>query len=257
MQPLRTGAPTFPRGARRTIVVGDVHGCLEELEALLAATRWTAGVDRLVLLGDLLDRGPDPVGVVRRARALGAECVLGNHEEKHLRYATHEARRRADPSYRNPVRMSPERAAENARLSEEDLSWLAALPRVIRLGGRWLAVHGGLLPGRRATSQPADWLTKLRYLDARGKPVHRTRGEAGEAGVRRWAEAWTGPESIVYGHHAREDVVVDTPRPGVRCVGIDTGCVYGGKLTALVLPAQELVQVSARAARAPASDVDD
>ncbi|BDG05919.1 metallophosphoesterase [Anaeromyxobacter oryzae] len=257
MDPVRPGAAPSAPGRRRTIVVGDVHGCLEELEALLVAARWNPGVDRLVLLGDLLDRGPDPVGVVRRARELRAECVLGNHEEKHLRFAAHEARRRVDPGHRNPVRMSPDRAAEHAQLSRDDLAWLAALPRVIPLGGRWLAVHGGLLPGRRVSAQPPDWLVRLRYLDVRGKPVHRTRGEAGEAGVRRWTEVWTGPQSIVYGHHAREGVVVDTPRPGVSCVGIDTGCVYGGKLTAFILPTQEIVQVPARAARAEPGDVED
>src|SRR5512138_2797540 len=119
---------------RRTIVVGDVHGCLEELDDLLVTAGYTPGKDRLVFLGDLLDRGPDPVGVVRRVRELGAECVLGNHEEKHLRYAAHEARRRDDPGYRNPMRrFDARRAGEHARLTRDDLLWLAGLPRVIAL----------------------------------------------------------------------------------------------------------------------------
>jgi hypothetical protein len=249
-------------------VVGDVHGCLDELVELLEALRYVKGDDRLVLLGDLLDRGPDPIGTLRFVRALGAECVLGNHEEKHLRYAAQEGRRPlpSDPGRRNGVngsahrrpswlhrgrvRLSPAHAAQHAELSDEDLAWLASLPRAIRVGPGWLAVHGGLLAGRSLTAQPPDWLVRLRFVDAHGKPVHRARGEAGEEGVRRWAELWTGPESVVYGHHAREEVVVDAPRPGVRCIGIDTGCVYGGKLTALVLPGAEIVQVSSRAARA-------
>jgi bis(5'-nucleosyl)-tetraphosphatase (symmetrical) len=257
MDPVPSGAAPPAPWERRTIIVGDVHGCLEELDRLLAATGYRMGEDRLVLLGDLLDRGPDPVGVVRRARELHAECVLGNHEEKHLRFAAHEARRRAEPRHRNPLRMSPDRAAEHARLSQDDLAWLAALPRVLALRDGWVAVHGGLLPGRPVTAQPPDWLVRLRYLDASGKPVHRSRAEAGEPGVRRWAEAWTGPESIVYGHHARGEVVLDVPRPGVRCVGIDTGCVYGGKLTALLLPSEELVQIAARAPRAVHGDAED
>jgi bis(5'-nucleosyl)-tetraphosphatase (symmetrical) len=241
----------------RTVVVGDVHGCLAELDDLLAAVRYAPGRDRLVFLGDLLDRGPDPVGVVRRVRALEAECLLGNHEEKHLRFAAHEARRRTDPGYRNPVRLDPKRADEHARLDRDDLAWIAALPRVLPLGERWVAVHAGFLPGRPIRSQPPDWLVRLRYLDAGGKPVHRARGEAGEAGVRRWPEVWCGPESVVYGHHAREAVVVDAPAPGVRCIGIDTGCVYGGKLTAVLLPGEEIVQVPSRTRAAPNGDAED
>ncbi len=232
----------------RTIVIGDVHGCLAELQELLAATAPGPG-DRLVFLGDLPDRGPDPVGVLRLVRSLGAECVLGNHEEKHLRYAAHEARRRTEPRYRNPMRsFDPKRAAEHARLSREDLLWLATLPRWIVLGGRWVAVHGGLAPGVPLTAQPPEWAVKLRYVDADGKPVPREAGDSGAPGVRRWAEAWTGPDSVVYGHFpvGRGATRRDEPRPGVVCVGIDTGCVYGGALTALILPSGEIVQVPSR-----------
>jgi bis(5'-nucleosyl)-tetraphosphatase (symmetrical) len=243
--------------ASRTLVVGDVHGCLAELEHLLREVSYAAGADRLVFVGDLLDRGPDPVGVLRRVRALGAECLLGNHEEKHLLHAAHEARRREEPRHRNPVRLDPRRAAEHARLDREDLAWIAGLPRVLSLGGGWVAVHGGLLPGRALAAQPPDWLVRLRYVNADGEPVHRTRGEAGGAGIRRWAEAWRGPQSVVYGHNASEEVVVDTPAPGVRCIGIDTGCVYGGKLTALVLPGAELVQVPSRTRTATRGDAED
>jgi hypothetical protein len=245
----------------RTIVVGDVHGCLAELEELLAVAGYAPGRDRLVLLGDLLDRGPDPVGVVRTARALGAECVLGNHEEKHLRWAAHEARRREDPRYRNPMRpFDPKRAEEHSRLTREDLLWLASLPRWIVLGGGWVAVHGGLLPGRRLAAQPPDWAVKLRYVDQEGHPVARQLGESGAPGVRRWVDAWTGPESVVYGHFPQSLGAPrrDEPRPGVVCMGIDTGCVYGGALTALVLPGPEVVQVPSRQQRAArAAEAED
>lgn len=243
-----SGAAPTPQ--RRTVVVGDVHGCLEELEELLAAVRPRPG-DRLVFLGDLLDRGPAPVEVLRRVRALDAECLLGNHEEKHLWYEIHESRRRQDRRHVNPIRMPPERVAEHMGLRPDELRWLSQLPRALDLGGGWTAVHGGLLPGRPISAQPPGWMVRLRYLDAGGRPVSRARGERGDPSVRRWAEVWTGPQSVVYGHHAREQVVVDEPAPGVRCVGIDTGCVYGGHLTALVLPGAEVVQVRARSRHRP------
>lgn len=244
----------------RTLVVGDVHGCLAELDELLRTAAYAPGRDRLVFLGDLLDRGPDPVGVVRRVRELGAECVLGNHEEKHLRYAAHEARRREDPGYRSPMRrFDARRAAEHASLTREDLLWLAGLPRWIPLGAGWVAVHAGLVPRLRLADQPPDWTIRLRYLDAGGNPVPRARGDAGEPGIRHWAEAWTGPESVVYGHFPQrlDKPKRDEPAPGVVCLGIDTGCVYGGRLTALVLPGAEIVQVASRLRRARAAEAED
>lgn len=247
-------------GPRRTLVVGDVHGCLGELDELLRTAEHAPGRDRLVFLGDLLDRGPDPVGVLRRVRELGAECVLGNHEEKHLRYAAHEARRSADPAYRIPMRpFDGRRAAEHARLTHDDLVWIAGLPRTLSLGDRWVAVHAGFLPGVRVPSQPPDWTIRLRYVDAAGAPVERARGDAGEPGVRRWAEAWTGPESVVYGHFPQrlDRPKRDEPAAGVVCLGIDTGCVYGGRLTALALPAGEIVQVPSRVRLACATDAED
>jgi hypothetical protein len=234
---------------RRTIVVGDVHGCLEELEDLLRAVGHERGRDRLVFLGDLVDRGPDPAGVVRRARELDAECVLGNHEEKHLRWAAHEARRRADRGYRNPMRpFDPRRAAEHEALGQAALAWMASLPRSLALDGGWTAVHAGFVPGVPIPLQPSEWVIKLRYVDPEGRPAARERGEAGEPGVRRWPLAWRGPRRVVYGHHAQSlgEPTRDEAAPGVRCVGIDTGCVYGGRLTAFVLPGEEIVQVPSR-----------
>ena len=207
-----------------------------------------------MFLGDLLDRGPDPVGVVRRARELDAECVLGNHEEKHLRWAAHEARRRSDPGYRNPMRpFDPRRAAEHAALGASALAWMASLPRSLALSDGWTAVHAGFVPGVAIPLQPSEWVIKLRYVDAEGRPASRERGDAGEPGVRRWPQAWRGPRRVVYGHHPQSLVepTHDVQSPAVRCVGIDTGCVYGGRLTAFILPGEEIAQVPSRQHRGP------
>jgi hypothetical protein len=119
----------------RTVVIGDVHGCLEELKELLAEIAayddgrgLPKGRDRLIFVGDLVDRGPDPVGVVHFVQDLGAACVLGNHEEKHVRWAKHEARK-AETGEPNPMRpFDDRRLAEHNALSEADRRWLAALP---------------------------------------------------------------------------------------------------------------------------------
>jgi bis(5'-nucleosyl)-tetraphosphatase (symmetrical) len=236
----------------RTIVVGDVHGCLDELDELLRLVELRPGFDRLVFVGDLLDRGPDPIGVVRRARELRARSVLGNHEDKHVRWARHEAWSQRDPQHHNPVRpFSPERLAEHRRLTHDDLAWLAALPTVLRLDGGWAVVHGGLSPRRPLDAQLHDEVIRLRVVDEVGHVAAQPRGEL-RPGVAPWATRWPGPESVVYGHHVHglSEPRVDEPAPGVRCVGLDTGCCYGGRLSALLLPAEEIVSVPAREAYA-------
>jgi predicted phosphodiesterase len=113
---------------RVIVAVGDIHGCLEEFDELLKKLQYKKEQMRLVLMGDLMDRGPDPVGCVRRARELGIECIMGNHEEKHLRWHRHE-KKRLDTGKPNPMRpLAPEAMEANEALSDQDWTWLKALP---------------------------------------------------------------------------------------------------------------------------------
>jgi hypothetical protein len=228
-----------------TFVIGDVHGCLEELDELLGLIG--AG-PRLVFLGDLVDRGPDPVGVVRRVRELGAACVMGNHDEKHVRWARHEAKRRANPDYRNPMRRLPdERLAQHAALGEDGLGFLAGLPSRLDLGGSWWAVHGGALPNRPLAEQKPATLLRCRYLDDNDKMLS---GPDATPHARHWAKRWSGPESIVYGHHVHGDEPRFDRANGATCAGIDTGCCFGGRLTAYGIHSGAVIQVAARRAYA-------
>lgn len=232
----------------RTIVIGDVHGCREELDELLARLAPRTS-DRLVFLGDLMDRGPDPVGVVRRVRALGAECVYGNHEDRHVRWAAHEAKRHARPGYVNPMKsMSEHDRRANAALSDEELEWMAALPAWIELD-EIVAVHAGFEPRRPLAEQKRAAACRVRWVDAEGKMAGHDDPRVPPPGTYRWAERWS-PSSVVYGHHVLDlrEPTVDRPAPGVEHWGIDTGCCYGGRLSALVLPERALVQVDARRA---------
>jgi bis(5'-nucleosyl)-tetraphosphatase (symmetrical) len=236
-------------GASTTaIVIGDVHGCIEELDALLTLLSVKIGAparEQLVFVGDLMDRGPDPVGVVRRVRELGARAVMGNHDEKHVRYAKHEARRKREPGYRNPVSLNDERTRQHLSLSEEDHAFLASRPTHLALDDEWVVVHGGFEPNRAIDQQKSGVMLRLRHVDALGRMV--SLGQEGPT-TSPWATRWQGPESVVYGHdvHDLEHPRVDHPREGVSCYGIDTGCCFGGRLTALVLPTREFVQVVAR-----------
>ena len=79
----------------RKLLVGDVHGCRQELETLLEQARFRPGVDQLWLVGDLINKGPDSQGVVELARRLQAKCVIGNHEYHLIRDARGEDTKRA------------------------------------------------------------------------------------------------------------------------------------------------------------------
>ena len=239
---------------RRTIVIGDVHGCLEELDELLRKVELRPDRDRLVFAGDLLDRGPDPPGVVRRARELGAEGVMGNHEHKHLRYRQHEARRRAEPGYVNPMQPLGEvQLREHEALSEDDWSYLGQMPAWLRVAPTWVLVHAGFEPIRPLERQHEAACLRVRYVDDRGRGVPLKRKGEKPPGAVRWATLWRGPDSVVYGHavYDRREPKSDAPSAGVRCLGIDTGCCFGGRLTALVLPALEVVQVEPKAVSRP------
>lgn len=250
----------------RTIVVGDIHGCLLELRELLDQLQFRTGADRLISVGDLIDRGPDPVGVVHFMQEVGAEVVMGNHEEWALRYARHEARCQEDPHYKNPMRpRSATRLAQHAALSADDRQWLARLPIVlqfIHMERPWLVTHGGI-PSNRALEQ-VDYRQILRCRWVDGAGAYASTGNPHELppGSVYWTERWVGPQSVVYGHirHDRHAVRIDVRDNGVECYGIDTGCCFGGWLTAAVFVPNrakpEIHQVRAHTAYVPPRESD-
>ena len=233
----------------RTIVIGDIHGCIEEFKKLLDAVNYKgpAHGDRLILAGDLVDRGPDTGAVVRLARELKAEAVMGNHDEKHVRFKRHEDKKLANPLYNNPMRYNAKRLAEYMSLDAEDLNWLARLPALIRVEDcdmPTVVVHAGAEPGIPIAVQDKNILLRMRYLrkeDGRMASLQQLEKGTIDDFVF-WADAWKGPERIVYGHNVVTDVIFHS-----HAIGIDTGCVFGGKLTALILSKAGPMTVSVKA----------
>jgi len=215
--------------APRTLVIGDVHGCLDEVRALVAKAGATTD-DVIAFVGDLVSKGPDSAGVVAWARERGAVAVLGNHDDHVL-----EARAGAAHAKEQALRVA-------ASLTEADVDWLAALPLWHRMTAgdeRYVVIHGGMVAGVPVEKQEREHLLAMRSVTADGRPSKRIEGAP-------WAALWTGPERVVFGHDAVRGL-----QQHPLATGLDTGCVYGRELTGFWLPQKRLVSVEARRAYAP------
>lgn len=211
----------------RLIAIGDIHGCHHEFAELLA--RLDLGPDdRLILLGDLVNRGPDSNRVIDLARSHRALSLLGNHELRLLKF-----RRTGDPKH-----LKDGDLATYEKLRPEDWSYLKAMPLTFEEPElNTVFVHGGFLPDAPWQKQTAEVVTRIQVITRDGKPAKRA--DDPEAPV--WAEHWSGPPFVIYGH---------IPRPEVYklkwSLGIDTACVLGGHLTAYELPEKRFFQIKAR-----------
>lgn len=218
------------------VVVGDLHGCSEEFQELLKTLEYNKEQMRLILLGDLIDRGPDSVGCVRIARELNLESIKGNHEDKHLRWRHYE-QRCLSSGVPNPMRqLSYDKRIVHNSLSDNDFAWLNNLPLKLELyNGIW-AVHGGCQPRFSLQDQPPNQIIRVRYVDDHGVPQSLGEKFSQPPNTKYWSEVWTGPESIVYGHcvHSLSNPRIDD-HGKYMCLGIDTGCVFGGMLTGAIL----------------------
>ena len=221
--------------AARAIIVGDVHGCSAELCALLERLGFVQGTDRIVFVGDLVARGPDTRGVLDVVRRTGAVVVRGNHEDRLLAWRQAMlARRRGELSL--PPDLGRLHLDVAQSLDDDDWALLEATPVTHVLEGhRTLVVHAGLVPGVAIEEQDPAMMMRIRSVGARGEAHD-------HGGAVPWGARWIGPPHVVFGHAASLE-----PQLHPWATGIDTGCVYGGYLTAMVLgQGQEPPPIAAR-----------
>lgn len=208
----------------RTFVVGDIHGCFDELSDLLRRVDF-AGDDRLVCVGDLIVKGEKNREVLDLFMTDERfSSVLGNHDRAVMR-----ALRGED------VGLKPSQAECFRELNDESeryAEFLGALPLWFELGEH-LVVHAGVRPGVPLAQQNVEDLTELRTLG---------QDRTSRDGVP-WYEVYEGGETVLFGHWPSAQ-----PRRGPRAIGLDTGCVYGYQLTAYLIEDDRFISVAARRA---------
>jgi hypothetical protein len=206
----------------RTIVVGDIHGCCDELTDLIDLIKPQPD-DRLIAVGDLITKGPKSREVLDWLISDKRwSSVVGNHDRKIRQKLRGE-----------PIRLTYEQAEALRQLqpnSQKYADFLRSLPYTIDLGSH-LVVHAGLRPGVDLDKQMAADMTEIRTM---GADPPRRRGLP-------WYAVYRGPQTVLFGHWPSKE-----PRRAAYAIGLDTGCVYGGKLTALVVESGEFVSVPAR-----------
>lgn len=209
----------------RLVIVGDVHGCYDELQDLMTRCKYNSE-DNLVLVGDLVNKGPKSREVIHLAQQEGALVVRGNHDDAVL-----SARERQVMGQTVKPRM-----AWITDVSPDELAYLNSLPYSLSLPDYGvLVVHAGLVPGRPLQQQRLKDIYRMRDLQEEGgEAANGTRWSGVETstdGSTPWALHWTGPEHVFFGHDAKRGLQLQD-----YCTGLDTGCCYGRNLTAAILP---------------------
>ncbi len=234
---------------KRRVFIGDIQGCREELEALLEAVSFDPSADELHPVGDLVNRGPDSAGTLRLLQSLDAGGVLGNHD-LHL-LAASEGRR--EPSRRDTFHDVLE-----AEDRDSLLKWLAQRP-FARGWNDILCVHAGLDPTWPDPAEDhlrdldpyepdlrAAFVTRVRYCAKDGRRPKKD-DPPPEAPFQPWFVFMPlrarETRTLVFGHWSSRGLV---ERPKLR--GLDTGCVWGGALTAWIAEEDRLVSVPAQRA---------
>lgn len=262
-----------------TYAIGDLQGCHDQFSALLARIEAIAPDARLIIVGDIVNRGPKSLQTLRRVREIGARIVLGNHDLNLLAVAA---------GLRTPHRSDTMDDILAAEDRDELLTWLRHQPLALYEHGH-LLVHAGVLPQwnveqtlalaqevesalqgddwidflqKMYGNEPARWhdelqgtnrlrcivnaLTRIRYCTADGAMDFKSKEGSIEASAADGLMPWfslpsrqTADTPVVFGHWSTLGLIV-LP----KLVALDTGCIWGGQLTAVNLETHTIVQVN-------------
>ncbi len=208
----------------KIIVYGDIHGCLDELKQLRSDINPKKG-DIEISVGDFLNKGPYSLKTLRYLNKHHILSVMGNNEAKIIKLY-HRYQKQGE-SYLSTLRSSDKKTL--LELGTDDITYLESLPYYLKIDTLTI-VHGGIVNGMQLSENMNDkekkLLTQLRFYNKKHEPIPYDDFENREVF---WSEEYDGKEGfIVFGHHPFPEVKIEK-----NAIGIDTGCVYGGTLTAI------------------------
>ncbi len=219
--------------SERTIIIGDVHGCDKELAALLKEVGANPQQDKILFIGDLINKGPSSRGAWELFREMKASSILGNHELSMLELV--KGRLHKHGKYYSKLQQ------DFGRYFTDFVLDVSQWPLWYE-DGNLMLVHAGLVPGLHPDQSDPWHLVTIRTWDGKGEDLKHPANPP-------WFDFYAGDELVVFGHWA---ALGGLDRP--RVIGLDTGCVYGGKLSCLILPERRIVSVPAKKAYAAITD---
>lgn len=204
-----------------TLIIGDIHGCFNELTLLLKKAGYNPSIHQLIFVGDLINKGPDSFKTLKFAHKNKIQCVMGNHELKFLHFVEQD------------LKLPPKLEQLKKEMGKDLNQWLEYIKRWPGFveTENFLVVHAGVVPGEHPSQSNIEHLANIRHWE-NGKMCSQSTG-------RPWHEYYKSEKLVVYGHWARQGILEKN-----NSLCLDSGCVYGRELTGVFLPSRTLVQVS-------------
>ncbi|KAG1379503.1 hypothetical protein G6F61_004884 [Rhizopus arrhizus] len=252
----------------RIFVTGDLHGCLDEFNALLEAVRYDPKRDQMILAGDMTSKGPDSLGVIQRAKELGLLCVRGNHDDKLIRFKTFEmvnGRDKMQPEDEtmpegdvpDPLKFKNYHEPLALNMTQDQYDYLVSCPVILHIPflNNTIVVHGGLDPNILALKDQVPYLVmNMRDIDEHQEPTPKS-GKGTQWGIE-WnsnQKSLSSDNTVVYyGHDAGRGLNLQQ-----YTFGLDTGCVYGRQLTTMDILTHEITQINCTTDYTNSDDDDD
>jgi predicted phosphodiesterase len=239
----------------KVLIIGDVHGCLNELKQLVEKAKQQYNSNKnfraVILVGDLCNKGPLSAQVIRYVKDKNNWfSVRGNHDNGALEAVLGDNKRRSRPKYRWVQ-----------ELTNDDIEWMSELPYTIKIPKDFfkssrntdrdvIVVHAGFVRGKPIAEQDFKTMTTIRdvistnndrksfsYFDKKRHTL------IGNGVPLAWASIWEGKETVIFGHDAKRGLQKET-----RAIGLDSGAVYGKRLTGIVLPDYSILSVESEKA---------
>jgi len=212
----------------RVIIYGDPHGCLEEFKKIRTKIN-PSKTDKEIIIGDILDRGPYSNELLQYVREQNISSVLGNHEYKYIRYKKHYDTF-IETGKKIPMKLDDDKLEIFNKISTDDWTYLLSLPFYMKIDNLTL-VHAGItnkIELETAKKKDLEKVLWIRTLDENQKTLSLN---SDNLNAKFWSEYYDGNQGIiVYGHQPFNDVKIDK-----YSIGIDAGCVFGNKLSALII----------------------